>query len=435
MSAQPRKKSRRSTIARKTRRPVSPTPTGGGQPTDVGEPHFAEPSRLPDPAHFVDQKSDLKYYQYVIKNLQPIPPPRDPTNLTLSLETAWGKQGPSKTQAITKAGQVVFHCVGDTGSTKGPQTITEVADKMVVDFTEANPADVPSFFFHLGDVVYSFGETEYYYDQFYEPYRNYNAPIFAIPGNHDGVTYKGDPEASLAAFRRNFCSPVFEKTPESGSLWRTAMIQPGVYFALEAPFVKIIGLYSNALEDPGVISSEGHPGSPVNDQQLQFLSDQLHQLKAANYKGAVIIAVHHPPFTGGVNHAGSPRMLQDIDKQCQAAGFYPHAVLSGHAHNYQRYTRTVGQRETPYVVVGSGGHSVAALSTGSNKTPIRTPLKINNEVTLESYFDDYGYLRVVVTADVLRIEFHNVGTGMNSKSPVDTCTVDIKTQRLTTGRP
>jgi hypothetical protein len=32
------------------------------------------------------------------------------------------------------------------------------------------------------------------------------------------------------------------------------MIQPGVYFTLDAPFVRIIGLYSNVLEDPGVIS-------------------------------------------------------------------------------------------------------------------------------------------------------------------------------------
>jgi predicted phosphodiesterase len=41
--------------------------------------------------------------------------------------------------------------------------------------------------YHLGDVVYSFGEAAYYYDQFYDPFRNYPAPIFAVPGNHDGM--------------------------------------------------------------------------------------------------------------------------------------------------------------------------------------------------------------------------------------------------------
>ena len=33
------------------------------------------------------------------------------------------------------------------------------------------------------------------------------------------------------------------------------MIQPGVYFTLEAPYVRILGIYSNILENPGVISS------------------------------------------------------------------------------------------------------------------------------------------------------------------------------------
>jgi hypothetical protein len=40
-------------------------------------------------------------------------------------------------------------------------------------------------------------------------------------------------------------------------LVRTAQVQPAIYFTLEAPFVRILGLYSNCLEDPGVISSQG----------------------------------------------------------------------------------------------------------------------------------------------------------------------------------
>ena len=76
------------------------------------------------------------------------------------------------------------------------------------------PADVATsgaaFFFHLGDVIYEFGEAQYYYDQFYEPFRNYDRPIFAIPGNHDGVVYGLTTTApaipSLAAFLANFCT-------------------------------------------------------------------------------------------------------------------------------------------------------------------------------------------------------------------------------------
>ncbi len=35
------------------------------------------------------------------------------------------------------------------------------------------------------------------------------------------------------------------------------MNQPGVYFTLDAPFVSIVGLYTNVLDGPGVISSQG----------------------------------------------------------------------------------------------------------------------------------------------------------------------------------
>jgi hypothetical protein len=409
--------------------------TGTGDAPPVSDPHFGDPLPSADPAKFSDQRSDLAYYALVNKKLlQKVPPPRSPDKVTLTLEEALGKSGPARVQKIQDAKRIVFHSVGDTGPTKGPATVTLVADKMVEDFHEVDPANVPAFFYHLGDVVYSFGEDEYYFDQFYEPYRDYPAPIFAIPGNHDGVTYKGDPEDSLSAFWKHFCSDTWRKAPEAGGLSRTTMIQPGVYFTLDAPFVKIIGLYSNVLELQGVISSEGDAHSPVSDDQLAFLTSQLGQLKKDKYAGAVLLAVHHPPYSSGKIHGGSPRMLADLDKACQNAGFYPHAVLSGHAHNYQRYTRKQGNRETPYIVAGCGGHAITPMQTGKNAGPIRTPV-VMGDLTFERYFAQFGYLRVVATPSLVSFEFHEFGSGTNTKSPVDVVTVDVAQRRLTTQRP
>ena len=120
-------------------------------------------------------------------------------------------------------------------------------------------------------------------------------------------------------------------------------------------------------------------------------------------------------------------MLADIDSACTAAGFWPHAVLSGHAHNYQRYTRTVNNAETPYIVAGCGGHS--PLST--MRATYRTPYKIDDTLTLNSYDDtDYGYLRVVVNAQTLTIEFHPEADGGVTKTPDDTVTVNLSTRAL-----
>src|SRR5205814_2470153 len=115
-----------------------------------------------------------------------------------------------------------------------------VADAMVAD-VHSGGADGPAFFFHLGDIIYNFGEAQYYYDQFYEPFRGYDRPIFAIPGNHDGMVFGDTPDVprvpTLTAFLRNFCADKPGHSPDASDLVRSTMDQPGVYFSLDAPFV------------------------------------------------------------------------------------------------------------------------------------------------------------------------------------------------------
>ena len=80
--------------------------------------------------------------------------------------------------------------------------------------------------------------------------RHYPGKILAIPGNHDGEAKSKVDEPSLQAFRDNFCAKA-AKVPlqASGSgIFRETMTQPSVYWLLDAPFVRIIGLYSNRLE-------------------------------------------------------------------------------------------------------------------------------------------------------------------------------------------
>jgi hypothetical protein len=405
------------------KRPGKPAHT---TPSVTGDPVFAQPLPSPDPTGFKDPVTDQNDTE--IASAEPVPQAAgNAVEPILTLAQVYGSQGAAKTQAITASGQIVFHSVGDTGSVKGPDTQSLVADKMVTDFSEANTADVPSFFYHLGDVVYYFGEATYYYDQFYEPFRDYPAPIIAVPGNHDGVVYASDPETTLEAFLRNFCAASAAPSPDAGGLLRTTMIQPGVYFTLEAPFVRILGVYSNVLEDPGVISDQNGTYSTLDQRQIAFLTAALKRVKTDKFTGAVIIAVHHPPFTGGTTHGGSPDMLADIDSACTAAGVWPHAAFSGHAHNYQRYTRTINGLSIPYIVAGCGGHSPLEALRGT----YRTPYPIDSTLTLESYDGtDYGYLRVIVNATTLTIEFHPQSDGGTTKTPDDVVTVTLATHAI-----
>jgi Calcineurin-like phosphoesterase len=395
-------------------------PTKAARASSGGQPVFAQPKPSPDPTGFKVPVTDQKDKE--ILQLEPVPLPRGgAAEPIVTLQQVYGSAGAAKVAAIQAAGQIVFHSVGDTGSVVGPATQSLVADKMVSDFQEANAADVPSFLFHLGDIVYYFGEATYYYDQFYEPYRDYPAPILAIPGNHDGVVYVKDSATTLQAFLENFCTATPVSSGDAGGLLRTTMIQPGVYFTFDTPLVRILGLYSNVLEDPGVISGENGQNTVLDGRQVAFLTAALKRVKSDKFTGAVIIAVHHPPFTGGMNHGASPLMLADIDGACTAAGVWPHAVFSGHAHNYQRFTRTVNAMQIPFLVAGCGGHSPLSPMRGT----YRTPFKIDNTLTLESYdAKDYGYLRVVVNRTTMRIEFHPESS-QGSKTPIDVVTVSL----------
>jgi hypothetical protein len=420
------------------------TPMANVADHPVDDPRFAQPVPTADPGSFrIPHASDAAAYKELdslqrLHELKPLPFPsvKGAVEPILLLKDVYGKDGAATVQAIEDAGQIVFHAVGDTGNTRSVNPQNLVADKLVSDFHEADPKNVPKFFFHLGDVIYSFGEAKYYYDQFYEPYRDYPAPIVAIPGNHDGMIAPGSTSKVLQAFLDNFCAPRFEQTPEAGGLDRTAMIQPGVYFTLEAPFVRILGLYSNALEDPGVISSQGGTVKEVTDVQLDFLRAALKRVKKEQFQGALIIAVHHPPFTTASKHSGSPLMLKDLDSVSHETGVWPHAVLSGHAHNYQRYTRALNNMEIPYLISGNGGHNHTPL-TRKQDPVLRVPLQLprhqraNDKVTLENYDDqDYGYMRILVNAKQLRIEYHPATDGAAAKTPDDAVTIDLKSRKI-----
>jgi hypothetical protein len=241
---------------------------------------------------------------------------------------------------------------------------------------------------------------------------------------------------SLAAFLENFCAESFEVTPEAGGLDRTAQIQPGVYFTFEAPFMRIIALYSNTLEDPGVISSQGGEFPELTDVQLDYLKAALTRVKSDKFKGALILAHHHPSYTAGSRHGGSPAMQKQIDAICDEVGVWPHAVLSGHAHNYQRFTRTHKKMQIPYLIAGNGGHGLARLVKKGGQ-PLRVPQVVSGNppsgdgVMLESYDDqDYGYLRIIVGPSQLRIEYHPASDGDGAKTPDDFVTVDLKSRQL-----
>lgn len=405
---------------------------------------YAEIQPGPDETKFRQDNNSSAYYTspYFLahKNqVQPIPPARKGVPLQLDLADFIPTEVAS---AIQSAKAISFHAVGDTGAAKVSRSQTapvaiehqaHVADTMATDLQASGHG--PAFLFHLGDVIYNFGEGQYYYDQFYEPFRAYDRPIFAIPGNHDGMVFGQGSTApqvpTLDAFLTNFCGTSPGPSPDGGGLIRSVMTQPGVYFTLDAPYVSIIGLYSNVLDGPGVISSQGGHFPLVNDQ-LDFLTTELNRLKADRKAGkrAVVLAVHHPPLSADSKHGGSTGEQADLDKACKAAGLWPDAVISGHAHLYQRFTRVLSSgQQTPYIVAGCGGFAATQPRT---KLP-PAPLKVGDHTMEIDPIVDFGYLTVTTDAKTLSFTFKTVD--VNGVKERDSVTLDLGTGKLVPSGP
>src|SRR5215472_6969747 len=204
-------------------------------------------------------------YQPIARPAQifhPLPAPTRPAPYHLSLSSVLP---PEQMEDIRSSGRVVFQTSGDTGGVKSPGPQHIVMKHMERDFENPDPLTHPAFFYHLGDIVYYYGEARQYHSQFYEPAIHYPAPIFAIPGNHDGDVF-GETEPSLAAFVDNFYATTPRHNKEAGDALRDAMTQPNAYWTLETPLATFIGLYSNVPE-----------GGKLDDQQLAWFESELAQ--------------------------------------------------------------------------------------------------------------------------------------------------------------
>jgi hypothetical protein len=323
---------------------------------------------------------------------------------------------PARTAAVREAGQLVFHAVGDTGGVNGTGAQINVADHMARQVHETPMPDQPSFLFHLGDVVYDHGEDSGYHDQFYHPYKDYPAPIFAIPGNHDGDTL--DPSDTLVPFRKHFCAAEASHAPEAGHSQRPTQIQPNPYWRLKTPLATIVGLYSN-------VSGELDKTDQGGTEQRDWLTEELKTVPADR---CLILAVHHPLYSSG-KHGGTARVRDAIEHAIEVSGRVPDLFLTGHDHCYQRFTRRRDDRRIPVLVVGAGG-----FAGYDDLARVRDDIEPLPGIKLEAFEDKHpGFLRLSVSCAAVTGEYFTVPKPGREHRPEklrDSFTLDLRTHRV-----
>lgn len=384
--------------------------------TTYSKQRFAHPFFLPTPPT-VRQPYKGHTHMTGWSKTQLGPLPSVDKDSTMTLDDVIGADG---TKEIEQTGSLRFHALGDSGVGQA-QEAEAISDQMATDYNPSAGGLNPAFLFHLGDVIYGPDKSPHYVDRFYRPYRHYPGKIIAIAGNHDGEVRSAADNPSLKAFSDNFCAQnaAVPSDAASAGIYRETMTQPGVYWMLDAPFARIIGLYSNRLENPGYLQAITDNGE-ADSSQLDWLAKTLAAIGKVKDNKALVIATHHPPYSQS-GHSGSTEMNQSIDDACSKAGLTPDLFLSGHAHNYQAYTRILNGKQVPYIVVGTGGMppQPVAPATGAPVGP---------DLTYDAAVDSYGFLFVTISSKQLKTEFWQLGP-QNTKA-FHTITVDLTTHTV-----
>ena len=265
--------------------------------------------------------------------------------------------------------KVSFLVVGDTG--EGDDSQCAVVKPLLAQGQDTH------FMVICSDVIYPAGDIEDYEAKFYEPYEDYEHPIYALPGNHDwydglnGFMYHlcGAEATALATPKERASS---RKERLRRLLWRTPKVDPASlperkrtegarrsnqrspYFAIETGPLLIVGI------DTGM-------GYPLDCEQGEWLKkiSKIDKPKLLLTGLPIYWNCGYQDCGTGTYSGGEVEGGGTVDGIVRDPEHNYVAVIGGNIHNYQRYLVRVEGREMriPHIVSGGGGAYMHATHT------------------------------------------------------------------------
>ncbi|HEY8481867.1 MAG TPA: metallophosphoesterase [Spirillospora sp.] len=254
-----------------------------------------------------------------------------------------------------------FVVLGDTG--EGDRSQYAVVPPLL------NAAGDTDFMIIASDVIYPAGRADQYPEKFFRPYRDYPAPIYAVPGNHDwydglrGFLYVFcdlDADCAPPPWRGplSFVPRLLWRRPgevdvaaltEARRLYRGApgqqAVQPGPYWAIDTPTLRIIGI------DTGI-------GGGLDRDQGRWLREV-----SAGPKPKLLVT-GKPLYVNDEHRPGKIEGGGTVDEIVRDPAHNYVAAIGGDYHNYQRYpVTTPGGRTIQYIVAGGSGAFMHATHT------------------------------------------------------------------------
>jgi hypothetical protein len=240
-------------------------------------------------------------------------------------------------------GSISFLLMGDTGEGDASQFA-------VVPPLETQ-APGSAFLFICSDVIYPAGGIDEYLYNFFKPYRRYDGPIYAIPGNHDwyddctGFMYWFCGVAAAPRKPGGLLRSLLWRRPPAGHPdlikqcreLRPAPEQPGPYLVIDAGPLRLVGI------DTGITNS-------IDADQGRWLH------RVSQGPRPKILLTGKPLYVDGERRPGRIEKGGALDEIITAPEHNYIAAIGGDIHNYQRYpVQLPDGRTMPYLVSGGGG--------------------------------------------------------------------------------
>jgi uncharacterized membrane protein HdeD (DUF308 family) len=264
-------------------------------------------------------------------------------------------------EGVSDATDFSFLVIGDPG--EGDPSQASLRDR----YLDLGRRPDVKFLVVSSDVIYPGGAMRDYEFNFYLPFKGFEKPIYAIPGNHDWFS-------ALDGFAANLMEPVAAQAAMNAREQLTALItppdRPGVASAISeaarlrkeysvrtgeqrAPFFEIHGReFSLIAVDTGILRR-------IDPAQAKWLEEALSRARGR----FTMVILGHPLYAGGA-YQGTDEAFGSIHRLLRR--YKIPIVMAGDTHDFEYYREEYnsgdGPRAMNHFVNGGGG---AYLSIGT----------------------------------------------------------------------
>jgi len=268
-----------------------------------------------------------------------------------------------QTENESEPGDFSFVVIGDTGEGDPSQMV--LRDQLIA----ASKRDAVKFLVLSSDVIYPDGKMKDYETNFYLPFKGFDKPIYAIPGNHDWFdSDEGfnanflEREAAILTLKARLAEDLktdiistdqrFEEiTTEAKRLRDWYGIKNGTQ---RAPYFEVHRAgFSLIAVDTGIMRT-------IDSKEREWLEAALGRA-GSNFK---LVVLGHPFYVAGIDTAENDAEFASTREILRR--YKVDVAMAGDTHDFEfykeKYTADDGEREMLHFVNGGGG---AYLSIGT----------------------------------------------------------------------